>query len=68
MADIILSYGGVPHSLLATMQHGHQWRYVATRRMAQMGVDSLDDLIRVLWQWHHRAALGVRDDMRRHSK
>ena len=55
------------HSPPLTMEHPSQWRYVATRLMAHMGAYTPDNLDRVTWQWHHRAALRIQETLIRHD-
>ena len=51
----------------ATMSHPGQWHYVATRLMAHMGAYSSDEMNRLHWQWHQRAALRIRAAMQQHN-
>ena len=64
--DITFSHG-TGHTPLATMDHPGQWHYVATRLMAHMGAYSPDEMNRLHWQWHKRAALRIRTAMQRHK-
>ena len=44
MADVIFSNRADVHVPPTTMQHPDKWPYAASRLMAHMGVDSLDDV------------------------
>ena len=64
MADITFAQRTGP-TPPATMDHPGQWHYVATRLMAHMGAYSPDEINKLHWQWHQRAALGIRAAMQR---
>ena len=66
MADITFGHW-MGHTPPATMDHSGQWRYVATRLMAHMGVYSPDEMNGLHWQWHQRAALRIRATMQDHD-
>ena len=44
-----------------------KWRHVTTWHMAQFGAYTLDDLNQLHWRRDHRAALRIRDALRRHG-
>ena len=67
MADVIFKLPEGQHSPPPTMEHPCQWRYVATGLMAHMGAYTLDDVNRLHWRWHHRAALRIREALIRHN-
>ena len=67
MADVMFNLREGRHSPLPTMEHPGQWRYVATRLMAHMRASTQDDLNRLHWGWHHRAALRIREALIRHN-
>ena len=66
MADIIYDPRRGRHTPAPTIEHPRQWRYAATRLMAHMGVYTPDDLDRLQWRWHHRAALRIWEALIRH--
>ena len=66
MADITFGHR-TGHTPPATMSHPGQWQYVATRLMAHMGTYSPDEMNRLHWQWHQRAALRIRTAMQQHN-
>ena len=66
MADITLGHQ-TRHRPPATMNHPGQWHYLATRLMAHMEAYSLDEMTRLHWQWHQRAALRIRAAMQQHN-
>ena len=55
------------HTPPATMDHPGQWHYVATRLLAHMAAYSPDEMNRLHWQWHQRAALRIRAAMQGHN-
>ena len=59
MADVIFDHREGRHSPPPTMEHPSQWRYVATGLVAHMGAYTPDNLDRLHWRWHHRAALRI---------
>ena len=67
MADIVFNHREGRHPLPPTVEHPSQWRYVATRLTANMGASTPDDLNRLHWRWHHRAALRIRKASIRHN-
>ena len=66
MADITFR-DRTGHTPPATMKHPDEWHYVTTRLMAHMGAYSPDEMIRLHWQWHQRAALRIRMAMQQHD-
>ena len=66
MADVTFGHR-TGHMPPATMDHPHQWRYVATRLMAHMGAYSPDEMKGLHWRWHQRAALRIRTAMQDHN-
>ena len=66
MADITFGHRA-GHTPPATMSHPSQWHNVATRLMAHMGAYSLDEMNRLHWQWHQRAAVRNRAAMQQHA-
>ena len=66
MADITFGHR-TGHTLPASMDHPGQWHYVATRLMAHMGAYNPDEMNRLHWQWHQRAALRIRAIMQEHN-
>ena len=66
MADVTFGHQ-TGHTPPATMDRPDQWRYVATRLMAHMGAYSPDEMNRLHWQWHQRAALRIRAAMQDHN-
>ena len=55
------------HAPPTTMDHPSQWHYVANRLMAHMGAYRPDEMDRLHWLWHQRAALRIRTAMQRHN-
>ena len=49
------------------MAHSNHWHSMATRLMAHMGIPTADQSNRLHWAWHRRAALRIREDMRRNG-
>ena len=66
MADLIFGHR-TGHTPSATMADPDQWHYVATQLMAHMGAYHPDEMNRVHWQWHQRAALRIRAAMQSHN-
>ena len=66
MADVTFGHR-TGHTPPATMDQPGQWRYVATRLMAHMGAYSPDEMNRLHWRWHQRAALRIRTAMQDHN-
>ena len=57
MADVIFRNRGGRLSPAPTMKYACQGRYVATRLMAHIRAYTPSKLDRIIWRWHHRAAL-----------
>ena len=66
MADVTSGHR-TKHTPPATMDNPGQWRYVATRLMSHMGAHSPDEMNRLHWRWHQRAALRIRTAMQDHN-
>ena len=66
MADVTFGHQ-TGHTPPATIDRPDQWRYVATRLMAHMGAYSPDEMNRLHWRWHQRAALRIRAAMQDHN-
>ena len=67
MADVIFNLPEVRHFPPPTMENPGHWRYMATSLMAQMEAHTPDDLNRLHWRWHHRAAFRIREALTRHN-
>ena len=67
MADVTFNLREGRHSPPPTMEYPGQRRFVATCLMAHMGVYTPDDINRLNWRWHHRAALHIREALIRHK-
>ena len=65
-ADITFGHRAGPHS---PGPHGPPWRVALCghRLMAHMGAYSLDEMNRLHWRWHQRAALRIRTAMQGHN-
>ena len=66
MADITFGHR-TGHTPPATMNRPGKWHYVATRLMPHMRAYSPDEMNRLHWQWHQRAALRIRAAMQQHN-
>ena len=66
MADITLGHR-TGHTPPATMNQPGKRHNVATRLMAHMGAYSLDEMNRLHWQWHQRAALVICTAVQQHN-
>ena len=67
MADVALGHRAELQAPPTTMDHPGQSHYLATRLMGQMGTYSPDEMNRLHWRWHQRAALCIRTFMRVHN-
>ena len=67
MADVTFGHRAEPHAPPTTMDHPGEWHYVANRLMAHMRTYSPDEMNRLHWLWHQRAALRIRAAMQRHN-
>ena len=67
MADIAFGHWAEPHAPPTTMDHPGKLHYVATRLMAHMGTYIPDEMNRLHWLWHRRAALRIHTAMQRHN-
>ena len=65
--DVIFDHREWQDTPLPTMERPGQWRYVADRLVAHMGAYTPDDLNRLHWRWHHRAAFRIREALIRHN-
>ena len=67
MADVIFDQREGQPAQPPSMQHLSQWRYVATRLLADMGAYTPGDPDLIHWRVHNKAALRIREALLQHN-